>query len=104
MTEEPEDEKPIGLKAREEKIASIALAANIDCNMMDAKTRKVLLYLVNQELKKLNSFPSAWVKDSKEELQGIKAGIEMCKAIRGKKDAEQGPSAEGKSQESSPED
>lgn len=100
MTEESQsEEKPIGLKVREETIADIALM-KIDCDMMDKKTRQVLLYLVDQEMKKLNTFPNAWVKTSKAELEGIKAGLEMCSVIRsrGSKDAEE-PSTEGKSQE-----
>ena len=34
------DEKPISLKVKEEKIVSVNLP-QIDCNMMDARTRKV---------------------------------------------------------------
>jgi len=102
MTEESQskEEKPIGLKVRDEKIAGISLA-NIDCDMMDKKTRQVLLYLVEQEMKKLNTFPSAWVKTSKAELEGIKAGLDMCTVMRsrkGSKDAEKS-SGEGESQE-----
>jgi len=80
------DKKPIGLQAREDKITAIALEANIDCDMMDARTRKTLLYLCDQELKKLDGFPTKWVQGSKDELQGIKAGLEMCKKMRAKKD------------------
>jgi len=103
MTESDEKEKPIGLKVREEAIASITVA-DIDCDMMDKKTRQVLLYLVGQELKKLNTFPTAWVQGSKAELEGIKAGLEMCKVIRSRKgsqDATEKSSAEGENQESS---
>lgn len=77
-------EKPIGLKVREEKITNI-IPAKIDCNMMDKKTRQVLLYLIGEDLKRLNSFPNAWVSGAKIELEGIKKGLEMCTIIRSRK-------------------
>lgn len=72
------------MKVREEKIADIT-PAKIDCNMMDKKTRQVLLYLVGEDLKRLKRFPSAWVSGAKIELEGIKAGLEMCTIIRSRK-------------------
>jgi len=77
MSEKSEkDKEPIGLKVREEKIQEIA---DIDCNLVDARTRKVLIYLLSQEIKKLSGMPRAWTAKSVAELEGIKAGLEMCK-------------------------
>jgi len=81
----PQNDKPIGLRVREEKIVEIA---HIDCDMVDARTRKVLLYLVNTEIKKLKGMPQKWSADQLVEMEGIKAGLELCKKIRSKKTEE----------------
>lgn len=108
MSEEPEEpvEKPIGLRVREEKIAEVTVA-NIDCSMMDARTRQVLLYLVKQEKKKLKTFPTSMAAESMAELEGIEAGLKLCKAIRTRKGEEntvQRSSSEGESEGPSQED
>lgn len=87
MSENSENDKPIGLRVREEKIAEIA---HIECDMVDARTRKVLLYLVDTEIKKLKGMPQKWSADQLVEMEGIKAGLEMCKKIRTKKTETQG--------------
>ena len=92
-------EKPIGLKVKEEKIANVELP-KLDCSMMDKRTRKILVYLVNEELKRYKSYPKSWVGDATADLEGIKAAIEMCETIRSRKrleNAGSGSSTEGKS-------
>lgn len=86
MSQNSENDKPIALKVREEKIQEIG---DIDCNMIDARTRKVLLYLVDAEIKKLKGMPKKWSADQLVEMEGIKAGLELCKKIRTKKTEEE---------------
>jgi hypothetical protein len=82
-----EPDIPIALKIREEKLAEIAPL--VSCNLMDARTRQVLLHLVNDEIKKLGHIPKKWSQSSLEEMEGIKKGLEMCKEIRAKRKEEQ---------------
>lgn len=92
-------EKPIGVKVKEEKIASVELP-KIDCSMMDKKTRKIVVYLINEELKRYRSYPKSWTEGAVADLEGIKKGIELCEAIRSKKrieNAEQKSSTNGES-------
>src|SRR3989304_5988917 len=79
-----EPEQPIALQVREEKLEQIMPL--IDCKLIDARSRKVLLYLVNEEIKKLGRMPIKWSKDSLDEMKGLKEGLELCKEIRSKKD------------------
>ncbi|MDD3491957.1 MAG: hypothetical protein PHZ19_00475 [Candidatus Thermoplasmatota archaeon] len=92
------EEKPVGLKAKEERIASVNLP-EIDCWMMDARTRKVMIYLIDGELKRNRTYPKEWVEGINEELTRIKKGLEMCTRIRARKEknAEQGSSPPGSS-------
>lgn len=80
-----DEEEPIALKVRAEKLAEIE-PSQIDCEMIDARTRKVLLYLVNQEIKKLTRMPQKFAATQLAEMEGIKAGLNACKRIRTKKE------------------
>jgi len=98
-------EKPVALKVKEEKIISLNLP-QINCDMMDARTRKVLVFLIDAELKRNRSYPKEWVDGVNGELTAIKEGLEMCTKVRKRREenAEQGrPSAPGQSEESSSE-
>lgn len=93
-------EKPIGLKVKDEQIAAVTLA-QVECGFMDARSRKILIYLIDQELKRYKSYPKSWVEEPMKHLQGIKAGLEMCQKIRKRQEnAEQGTGAAGESGES----
>jgi len=96
------DEKPISLKVKEEKIVSVNLP-QIDCNMMDARTRKVIVFLIDAELKRNRSYPKEWVDGVNGELTAIKEGLEMCTKVRKRREenAEQEPGATGSSAEPS---
>lgn len=97
------DEKPISLKAKEEKIVSVNLP-QIDCDMMDARTRKVIVFLIDAELKRNRSYPKEWVDGVNGELTAIKEGLEMCTKVRKRREeenAEQEPGATGSSAEPS---
>lgn len=88
-------EKPIGLKVKEEQTAAVTLP-KIECSFMDARSRKILIYLIEQELKRYKSYPKSWVEDPVKHLQGIKAGLEMCQKVRKRQEnAEQGSSTTG---------
>ena len=64
---------------RDEKIAEIKIEDPfIDCDCMDVRTRKILLYLVGNELKKLKKFPKAWVEGSTLDLNRVKETLELC--------------------------
>lgn len=94
------NEQPIGLKVKEEKIAAVTLP-QLECSFMDARSRKILIYLIEQELKRYKSYPKSWVEEPMKHLQGIKAGLEMCQKVRKRQDnAEQGTGATGKNGES----
>lgn len=94
------DEKPISLKVKEEKIISVNLP-QIDCDMMDARTRKVLVFLIEAELKRNRSYPKEWVDGVNGELTAIKEGLELCTKVRKRREEnEQGSSASGPSGES----
>ena len=80
-------EKPIGLKVKEEKIAAVELP-KLDCSMMDKKTRKIILFLINEELKRYRSYPKSWTEGAVGDLEGIRKGIELCEAIRSRKRVE----------------
>lgn len=101
MTQPDPDEKPISLKVKEEKIISVNLP-QIDCNMMDARTRKVLVFLIDAELKRNRSYPKEWVDGVNGELTAIKEGLELCTKVRKRREenVEQGSSASGPSGES----
>ena len=96
------DEKPISLKVKEEKIVSVNLPL-VDCDMMDARTRKVLVFLIDAELKRNRSYPKEWVGGVNGELAAIKEGLEMCTKVRRRREenAEQEPGATGSSAEPS---
>jgi len=96
------DEKPISLKVKEEKIVSVNLP-QIDCNMMDARTRKVIVFLIDAELKRNRSYPKEWVDGVNGELTAIKEGLEMCTKVRKRREenAEQESGATGSSAEPS---
>lgn len=103
MSQQP-SEKPIALKVKEEKIISLNLP-KVDCDMMDARTRKILVFLIDAELKRNKSYPKEWSEGVNGELTAIKNGIEMCTKIRKRREeqnAEQGSGATGKSGEPSP--
>ena len=96
------NEKPISLKVKEEKIVSVNLP-QVDCDMMDARTRKVLVFLIDAELKRNRSYPKEWVGGVNGELTAIKEGLEMCSKVRKRREeenAEQGVGATGESGES----
>lgn len=97
------NEQPISLKVKEEKIVSVNLP-QIDCDMMDARTRKVLVFLIDAELKRNRSYPKEWAEGVNGELTAIKEGLEMCTRIRKRREeenAEQGPGATGSNAEPS---
>jgi len=95
------NEKPIALKVKEEKIISLNLP-QIDCDMMDARTRKVIVFLIDAELKRNRSYPKEWAEGVNGELTAIKEGLKMCTKVRKRREenAEQGPSAPGQSAKS----
>ena len=62
---------------RNEKIAEVELPV-LDCDCIDKRTRKVLVYLVDQELKKMKTFPRAWVEGATFDLNLLKAQIQSC--------------------------
>jgi hypothetical protein len=96
------NEKPVALKVKEEKIISVNLP-QIDCDMMDARTRKVLVFLIDAELKRNRSYPKEWVGGVNGELAAIKEGLEMCSKVRKRREenAEQRVGATGSSPEPS---
>lgn len=96
-------EKPIGLKVKDEQIEAVALP-KLECSLMDARSRKIMIYLINQELKRYKSYPKSWVEEPMKYLEGIKAGLETCQKIRAKRqeNAESGSGARGESGESTP--
>ena len=97
------NEKPVALKVKEEKIISVNLP-QIDCDMMDARTRKVIVFLIDAELKRNRSYPKEWVGGVNGELTAIKEGLEMCTKVRKRREeenAEQGAGATGSSAEPS---
>ena len=96
------NEKPISLKVKEEKIISLNLP-QVDCDMMDARTRKVLVFLIDAELKRNRSYPKEWAEGVNGELTAIKEGLEMCTKVRKRREenAEQGAGATGSSAETS---
>jgi len=62
---------------RNEHIANVALPV-IDCDCMDKRSRKVLVYLVNQELKRLKTYPRAWVEGAQFDLEVLKGELQAC--------------------------
>lgn len=62
---------------RNEKINEVEIPV-IDCDCMDVRTRKVLVYLVNQELKRMKTFPRAWVEGATFDLELLKGQIQAC--------------------------
>ncbi len=66
-----------GAKNRDEKLKAITLPT-VDCNCLDKRTRKLMLYLVSKELKTLKSYPTAWIEGSKVSLEDLKTKIESC--------------------------
>jgi len=66
-----------GAKHREEAIGEIVLPV-LDCACIDKRTRKILTYLVDKELKSLKTFPKVWVEGSIISLQDLKKKIEDC--------------------------
>lgn len=66
-----------GAKHREEKISQITLPV-VDCSCMDRRTRKILVYLIDKELKSLKTFPRIWVEQSVVSLEDLKSRVETC--------------------------
>lgn len=66
-----------GVKNREEKVAQITLPV-IDCACMDKRTRKIMVYLINKELKSLKTYPTIWVENSVINLEELKNRVETC--------------------------
>lgn len=62
---------------RNEKLSEIVLP-EIECGCLDKRTRKVLVYLVNQELKRYKTFPTVWVENAKLSLEDLKDRISSC--------------------------
>ncbi len=62
---------------RNEKIAEVEIPV-LDCDCIDVRTRKVLVYLVDQELKRMKTFPRAWVEGATFDLQLLKGQIQAC--------------------------
>ena len=54
------------------KITKISEEIQVDCSVMDKRTRKLLIYLVDQEIKKLKGFPKAWVGSSMFDFQELR--------------------------------
>lgn len=76
--------KPIGLEVKEQTILKTSVG-EMQCSMMDKRTRQILIYLLNHELKRNKSYPTEWVQDLNEELEIIKKGLEMCNIIQSRK-------------------
>ena len=96
---EKAEEPPISLKVRAEKIVNAQLPV-IDCNMMDARSRKIMIYLVEKELKTLKTFPTKWVAPSIRDLEGLKQGLQLCTEIRKRKSEENTEQGTGATEES----
>lgn len=62
----------------------------VDCDALDKRTRKLLLYLINKELKFWKGFPRIWVEDQIYNLEALKEKIEKCdlRIEKGKKGKE----------------
>ncbi len=60
--------------------------------MMDKKSRKIVIFLINEELKRYKSYPRAWTEGAVKDLEGIKKGLELCEAIRSRKRVDNGES------------
>lgn len=67
----------LAIKDREEKLAQIALP-EIDCACIDKRTRKILIYLVNKELKTYRTYPTAMVEGAEIDLMELRHKIENC--------------------------
>lgn len=65
------------MERRNEQIANVELPV-IDCDCMDKRSRKVLVYLVNQELKRLKTYPRAWVEGAQFDLELLKGELQAC--------------------------
>lgn len=66
-----------GAKHREEKIGEITLPV-VECSCMDKRTRKIMIYLINKELKSLKTYPKIWVEGSVVNLEDLKNRVETC--------------------------
>ncbi len=62
---------------RDEQINQVEIPV-LDCACIDVRTRKVLVYLVDQELKRMKTFPRAWVEGATFDLHLLKAQIQSC--------------------------
>ena len=54
---------------------------------MDKRTRKMLMYLIDKELKTYKTFPEAWIEDSKFSLEQLKQKIADCEMVAEEKDS-----------------
>ena len=66
---------------RDEEIAQTAVI-EVDCSAMDKRTRTVIAYLIDKELKRLKSYPRAWVENQEYELRDLRERISSCKLQR----------------------
>jgi len=56
--------------------------ANLDCKCMDAHTRKVILFCINERLKTLRTFPRGMVDGLEYDLLELKQQVMDCSMKR----------------------
>lgn len=66
---------------RDEEIAQTSVI-NVDCTALDKRTRTLITYLIDKELKRLKGFPRAWVEGQAYELSELRERIAECKLQR----------------------
>ena len=65
--------------------------ADLDCKCMDAKTRRVILFCLNERLKTLRTFPRGMVDGLEFDLLELKQQVMDCKMGRKAKKADGKP-------------
>jgi len=74
----------------EQTVQEFAAVAQVDCKCIDASTRKVMLFLINERLKTLRTFPRGLADDLEYNLLDLKERLLQCE-IKRKKPAEGKP-------------
>ena len=65
--------------------------AEVNCKCLDASTRKVMLFLINERLKTLKTFPRGLMDDLEYDLLELKEQLLECSMRKKKKPADGKP-------------
>lgn len=78
-------------KEKHVKDAIDNIEIKVDCDVIDRRTRKLLIYLIDKEIKFWKGFPRLWVEDQLYNLNALKEKLLTCdlnKIEKGKKGRE----------------